>query len=468
MQPARLLAAAGVALALAMPASGAVESTLSGPREALRVDGWGVSAPVLQLLLRVVRLREPGAGLADVASGVVQDRLLGTHAAHEVGDAELFEATRVTQPLPAWADAALAATIEAGFGAALQPALAPQRLQGLVVRRHDVSAAQLRRLLGQRDTLRLDDRLDAGRERRLRDVTLLEYRFDGGPLQRLSLLDTWQALDVHGRNALFSGDAGFAMQQAARLLRQRTARHWAVTEGGLTVADMAVLQQLVADHERRRTLAQRMGAGGDPHAGSPQLEQLKAAVSAEDMAHYYATHRDRFKRVDRVQARHIRCPDEACATAARDALAGGEDFGAVARRLSVAPTRDAGGDLGWLDIADARSRWIAQLAFAQPPGPPTAPIREPAAAGQTAGWDIVQVSQRVMGYHEADSEAVRFAAREALARERAAAGLAALNDRLVAAASIELNAALLGFGPEALKLHAAWPPGDEHGAEGHR
>ena len=58
--------------------------------------------------------------------------------------------------------------------------------------------------------------------------------------------------------------------------------------------------------------------------------------------------------------------------------------------------------------------------------------------------------ERVQGRHAAGSEAVRFEAGQAIARERAIAGVAALRSRLLADADIEFNPALLGFGADAL------------------
>ncbi len=65
-------------------------------------------------------------------------------------------------------------------------------------------------------------------------------------------------------------------------------------------------------------------------------------------------------------------------------------------------------------------------------------------------WQIVEVLERVTGRHAADSEAVRFAAGRAIARERAAAQFGALRARLLAQADIELDPAALGVDAAAL------------------
>ncbi len=179
-------------------------------------------------------------------------------------------------------------------------------------------------------------------------------------------------------------------------------------------------------------------------------ERLRREVSDEDIRRWYDAHPDEFRRTLLVRARHVRCADEARCTEAAAALARGMPFAVVAQRWSIAPDAALGGDLGWIDAAQARHDWLAQLAFAQPPGPPTAPLHEPSATPETGGWQIVEVLERVQGRHAADSKAVHFGAGQAIARERAIARFDALRKSLLGNADIELNPVLLGFGPAAL------------------
>ena len=87
--------------------------------------------------------------------------------------------------------------------------------------------------------------------------------------------------------------------------------------------------------------------------------------------------------------------------------------------------------------------WLEQLAFMQPEGQVSRPFRAPVGPNQAAPWEIVLVERRVEAYQAADSEAVRYAARHALAREKAAAQLQALRERLLREARIEVNGKLL-------------------------
>ena len=143
-----------------------------------------------------------------------------------------------------------------------------------------------------------------------------------------------------------------------------------------------------------------------------------------------------------MKARHIRLADERTAQTVADALAGGADFGALARRHSVAADSAAGGELGWLQHSGTPD-WLAPLAFSQPEGQPSRPIRSPVGPNEKAVWEIVLVDKRQEGYQDPASETVRYVAGNAVAREKAAAQLAALRQRLLGEARIDINRSAL-------------------------
>ncbi len=81
------------------------------------------------------------------------------------------------------------------------------------------------------------------------------------------------------------------------------------------------------------------------------LEAKTAELTPTDDAArlYFEAHRDAFRTVDRVKARHILLRTHDDAEAARAALLAGAPFDQVARERSVDPTsKDKGGELGWI------------------------------------------------------------------------------------------------------------------------
>jgi hypothetical protein len=416
-------------------------------RDALRVDDWGLSAQALDVLRRAAVAQDAKASTAAVAAAVVQDHVLGSHAHRQVADEQLFDDARVAFSLGTSAQATLVATLERVYGKELAAAMSQQR--GFSLQAQPLSRERLSTLLGPGTTLKLDDRLTAEQEAAMSRVMLAELRLGTTPAKRISLMDVWRELDVTGRNRVTNLDIDFTQRQALRMARGMFVVHWAREHGGLSGEDLDRLSQLMADRERRLAFERLMGASVDPHHPGAEFDRLRREVSREDIAAYWEKNPQQFQRIERVKARHIRCADEACIQAASAALAKGEAFDAVARKFSTSASRSDGGSLGWIEPSQARGSWLLQFALAQPPGPPSPPVREPENGG-TPGWQIVQVDERVTGVHPVDSETVRFEASQAIARRRAVEHYLALRDRLLAQARIDVDPAL-GLTPDELR-----------------
>lgn len=413
-----------------------IDGTLPEPRSALRVNDWTLSTAALDALLRVVREHKPGVTPSQVVTAAAEDRVLGGYAQRRYDDAKLFVGERVRFSPQASVEASLATTLQAAFREPLAKAMGPA--EGYIVKRHPLTRERLVALLDRGGKLRLDDRLPAARAAKLKDLPLIDGRV-GTQSYRITLYDVWERQDVQGRDALYRFDAGFAMQQARQLARDRFALDWVAQNSGLGAAGVEQLRQLVADRNRRNALARLLGSGEDPHYSSPEVERLQRNVEAAAIRKYYDSHKAEFTRTEKVSMRSMRFADEAQARAVAAELSKGARFEDVMRR------RGAGdGVARWVDSDSARRSWIAQLAFAQPPGPASPPIREPEAGTAAPGWVIVKVDKRVTGLHPPDSETVRFAASEAIARQRAASNFAGLRARLLAEARIEVNPAALG------------------------
>lgn len=441
---------AGLALLCAAQAHAApgvpIDGALAEPRSALRVNDWVLSTAALEALLRVVRAHKPETTPAQVVAAAAEDRVLGGYARGRYDDAALFAGERVRFSPQTSVEVSLATTLQAAFRKPLAKAMGPA--EGYIVKRHPLTRERLVALLDRGGRLRLDDRLPAARMAKLKNQPLIDGRV-GAQSYRISLYDVWERQDVQGRDALYRFDVGFAIQQARQLARDRFVLAWAAQSSGLGVAGVEQLRQLVADRNRRNALARRLGSGEDPHYSSPEIARLQRQVEPAAIREYYERHKAEFARTDKVLMRSLRFADEAQARAVAAQLSQGARFEDIARR------RGGDGLARWVDREAARHSWVAQLAFAQPPGAASPPIREPETQTGTGavapGWIIVQVEQRIAGLHPPGSETVRFAAGEAIARQRAASSYAALKARLLSEARIEVNPAALAV-PTAPKM----------------
>lgn len=408
---------------------------------ALRIGAWGLSLPAFGVLQRAAIRRDAQARPSAVLAAVIEDHVLGDRARRTLGDARLFDDARVGFAVRVSAQAMLVATLELAYQEQLGSATARLAAEGMVLRRHVPQPERLQALLGGAK-LALDDRLTKQQEAALARLVLLTLRMDGGALQQVTLGDVWQQLDVHGRNQVRQFDTDFIAHQAMALARTAFVRQWVLRQGGLSGRDLSQLHGLIADRERRVAWARVLGASGDTHYQSPELERLRRWVRPDQIVRYHARHPEQFQRIERVRASHIRCPELSCVQAVNEALATGLPFDAVARKHSHADSAAAGGALGWVDAARTGNNWLYQVALAQVPGAAPTTVREPEGGHAAPGWQLVRVEERVMGRHPANSETVRFAASQAIAGQRAADRYGAMRRRLIGAAGVTIDPVL--------------------------
>lgn len=72
----------------------------------------------------------------------------------------------------------------------------------------------------------------------------------------------------------------------------------------------------------------------------------KVSIADEEIRAYFAAHRQSFARPEQVRARQITVPDETQGRQALEMLRQGTPFDEVARRFSISPDAEQGGDMG--------------------------------------------------------------------------------------------------------------------------
>ncbi len=128
----------------------------------------------------------------------------------------------------------------------------------------------------------------------------------------------------------------------------------------------------------------------------------RVKVSDDDVRNYYQTHQELFAGDDQVRVRHIFLAVPAKATEADSArvqaeaervlkrLADGQDFATLAREVSQGPSRDEGGDLGWLKRGTIQPE-LERAAFSLKPGQVSGIVRT------RTGLHILKVEDRRVG-----------------------------------------------------------------------
>ena len=142
-----------------------------------------------------------------------------------------------------------------------------------------------------------------------------------------------------------------------------------------TGAGSDVLSQLLDQYLEERLMLRLavdrglVDAGGAPRQAIDALLRQAAGPppSAAEIAEHYRRHRQDFARPERVRLRQILTEDRRTAERAERAIRGGEDFAAVARRLSRDAAAGGGGYQGELARSDLPPAFV-DVVFALRPG----------------------------------------------------------------------------------------------------
>jgi parvulin-like peptidyl-prolyl isomerase len=183
------------------------------------------------------------------------------------------------------------------------------------------------------------------------------------------------------------------------------------------------------------------GVSEDIHDDNLVLDAAFKNVTQAEIKQYYDTHKEKFKRIEFVEARHIRLADLEAAEQVKAALADGMEFSAAAEKFSIAETKSAtpSGSLGKVRAEDSSSKWAKSAVFALKEGVISRPIRSPQADGKTVYWEIFLVDKRKESYFDVDSETVRYLAGKEVARQKLETDFLRVRKKLFDTANININ-----------------------------
>ncbi|MFZ5864823.1 MAG: peptidyl-prolyl cis-trans isomerase [Thermodesulfobacteriota bacterium] len=117
------------------------------------------------------------------------------------------------------------------------------------------------------------------------------------------------------------------------------------------------------------------------------------SISEEEMKAYFNSHKAEFKPREEIKARHILVKTEADAKKALEKLKAGEDFAALAKKVSIDPAKDIGGALQLPDGRDWLPRDSFEASFEHvlfniPKGQVGGPIKT------QFGWHVLKVDDK--------------------------------------------------------------------------
>jgi hypothetical protein len=371
---------------------------------------------------------------ADQLAQMLSQRLLAAEARRQYSPEALHPASRIAFARDIAIEDRLASSLRAIYGKELEQAvkaLPGGTLKSLYIEENTLSATQQEAVFGPTKQINLEYALKPEQINQAKQITLVRYQL--ATKGSLTLNDIYHRQNVQGRIELYAKNQEYLNQQIQIAFANLFTIDWARKQFGTQALND--YRRSLKDQEDAEALMKIYGIG-DQHDVSDYLNQLAKKTSPAEIATYYRKHKNEFKRIAKVKARHIRVNNEALAKTLILQLKLGEDFATIARQHSIASDAKDGGDLGWI-IHQGPLNWVAQIAFSQTDV--SQAFRAPVGPDDQATWEIIKVEQRVEDYQAADSESVRYAASAQIAKQKARAQFKRLLDQQWKNAKIEVN-----------------------------
>lgn len=113
---------------------------------------------------------------------------------------------------------------------------------------------------------------------------------------------------------------------------------------------------------------------------------LPIKVSEKEITTYYQEHQDQFKEPKKFRIRQILAESQAEAEEILKALGKGEEFEELARKRSLSPDRERGGDMGYFSLGEMLAEWEEAVGKLSP-GEVSYPVESP------YGWHIFKLEK---------------------------------------------------------------------------
>lgn len=462
----------GALLLVAAPALPAPRDTLTDPATLLSVDGRAYPAIVADILFATARNAKPDLTWAEFLDGIAENQLMAKHALTEMGRAQLMASDKVGFTPEVVLQDQYLTLVKRHFYKDIDAtvrALPGGNLDKLVKRRLLRDNPSVKELMTLRDLAEV--RLTPEQLALARKTVVSTVTMPDGKAVDLTWFDLYQRENVQGRTKLMQ-EKDFAYLDTRILTRAEALflEWWMDNRSPLTAPQRDLLRRMLEEKYLRENYMLQAGVVSTMHEDmTPAMEKMQKTVTREEVRAWYEKNKDMFKQVERVKARHIRCATEADCNAARDAIAKGMEFSLAARKFSLADSRNAdpAGSLGWIHREAKNLPWLQQLAFIQPKGQVSQPVRTPENAQGKATWEIILVDERIEGFSAPDSETVRYQAVQEIAKRKLIERYLATRDGLVKRADIRRNPVLLREREKALASAPPPPPmprqRDDHG-----
>ncbi len=413
-----------------------------------RIDGVDIPVRSLDALLAVVKVGDASATRRSLLDGAVESHALARW--HESRSDDEHAHSLVGYSDEALYENQLFATLRHAFATQLNNYVSSHGIEGpmsLLEQPVELDRKALEPYLELNSPLL--HAMTEEQQKAAAEYVLGYYRLPFSERQPLTLWDLYSRMNIQLKVQMHEYNLPFIREAIGQHLATQFVIGWFRDSGEFSRQEVVALEKLISDRMEKEELLHDLGLMHDIHDDNPALREAMTQVSDAEVRQYYDSHRDEFRWVEKVRARHIRLDSQEKADEVVARIKAGElSFEEAIAAYSTAPDRDAEvpGDLGEIVRGEAADDWLRGLAFVQPEGVVSPPFRSPQ-SNSPVYWEVVFLDEKVMGDMPMDDPGVRYEASKKLARDKMQKEFEALRAELIEAVNLRVNEGLLGDAP---------------------
>lgn len=413
-----------------------------------RIDGVDIPVRSLDALLAVVKVGDASANRRSLLDGAVESHALARW--HESRSDDEHAHSLVGYSDEALYENQLFATLRHAFATQLNNYVSSHGIEGpmsLLEQPVELDKKALEPYLQLNSALL--HAMTEEQEKAAAEYVLGYYRLPFSERQPLALWDLYSRMNIQLKVQMHEYNLPFIREAIGQHLATQFVIGWFRDSGEFSQKEVIALEKLISDRMEKEELLHDLGLLHDIHDDNPALREAMAQISDAEVRQYYDSHRDEFRWVEKVRARHIRLDSQEKADEVVARIKAGElSFEEAIAAYSTAPDRDAEvpGDLGEIVRGEVADDWLRGLAFVQPEGVVSPPFRSPQ-SNSPVYWEVVFLDEKVMGDMPLDDPGVRYEASKKLARDKMQKEFEALRAELIEAVNLRVNEGLLGDMP---------------------
>lgn len=417
------------------------------------INGEALSKRVIDALTKAVQRQDRKAQRHALLDGVIENRLLAAYLRSQVMRTGFSPLARQTAPaqvtehahdldlsVKVWREyqqivtGMLPLSSKALARTGLRFVYDPADLQALLAL-HQADSSP-----GSKGVMMGKENLSPQQIEAARQFVLAEYRL-GDRVENVLLWDAYRTQNVHQRTAIRRAQ----QQSIEKAVRQWVGVQWQeyrlAEDQGWNPGDFAQLRLVISDKHVKEKYLLDSGAVEDLHHDSALLNRIIKGVSDQDIDRFYEAHKDDYRQIEQIRARHITVRTQQEADAVYKAINSGLAFEDAVKQYSISPSKDAPtpGDLGVIRRTDPDLPFVKKLALIQPQGRVSTPYRM--LDGKT--YELILVDKRESSVLPKTDKSLRFQIATQIARERAVEYYGNLRERVKREADVLVNSMLV-------------------------